>query len=235
MSIQTETIIHEHDGTELHGMLVWDDSLPAPRQAVIIFHAWAGRGENEIRRAHQLAELGYAAFAVDLYGGGKCGTSTEENAAFMQPFIEDRQFLRARLEQVFDTVADLDQVDAARITAIGYCFGGLCALDLARGGAALEGAVSFHGLLNPPGITPVPIKAEVLVLHGADDPMVPVEEVVALQAELTAAGADWQVHTYGNTMHAFTNPAANDPEFGTVYSEKADHRSWESLLEFLKT
>ena len=234
MPIQTETVIHHHDSTALHGLLVWDDSLPGPHRTVIIAHAWGGRGENEVRRAHMLAELGYAVFAIDLYGEAKCGTSKEENAALMQPFLDDRHLLRSRLLNVLDTVKHLDQVDEASITAIGYCFGGLCVLDLARSGAELSGVVSFHGLLKPPGISEHPIKARVLVLHGNDDPMVPVEDVVALQEELTAAGADWQVHTYGNTMHAFTNPVADDPEFGTVYDEDADRRSWHSLLEFLK-
>lgn len=233
MPIQSETVIHHHDGADLHGLLVWDDALPAPRQTIMIAHAWAGRGENEIRRAHQLAELGYAAFAIDLYGDGKCGTSKEENAALIQPFLDDRHYLKSRMESVLETVGRLQQVDPQRITAIGYCFGGLCVLDLARSGADLDGVVSFHGLLGTADIPPQPIKARVLVLHGADDPMVPMQQVIALQNELTAAGADWQVHTYGNTMHAFTNPAANDPEFGTVYSEDADNDSWQALLHFL--
>ena len=233
MPIQTDTVIHHHDGAELHGLLVWDDSLPGPHQTVIIAHAWAGRGENEVRRAHMLAELGYAVFAYDLYGEGKVGTSKEENAALMQTFLDDRHLLRSRLLNVLDTVKHLEHVDPQRITAVGYCFGGLCVLDLARSGAELDGVVSFHGLLKPTGISSHPISAKVLVLHGNDDPMVPVEEVVALQKELTGAGADWQIHTYGNTMHAFTNPVANDPDFGTVYNEAADRRSWLTLLEFL--
>jgi dienelactone hydrolase len=126
-------------------------------------------------------------------------------------------------------------VDSKRVAAIGFCFGGLCVLDLARTGADLAGVASFHGLLNSPGNTQgKKIKAKVLVLHGNDDPMVPVEQVVALEKELTAAGADWQIHTYGHTVHAFTNPAANDPKFGTVYEPKADRRSWQSLRNFLE-
>ena len=233
MAIRSDTIIHHHDGAELHGLLVWDDALPVPRQTVIIAHPWAGRGENEVRRAHQLAELGYAAFAIDLYGDGHYGTSKEENAALMQPFLDDRHLLRSRMLSILDTAGQLEHVDPNRITAIGYCFGGLCVLDLARSGAELNGVVSFHGLLTPPGIEGGQIRARVLVLHGNDDPMVPVGDVQALQEELTTAGADWQVHTYGNTMHAFTNPAANDPDFGTVYNVAADLHSWQSLLDFL--
>jgi dienelactone hydrolase len=233
MAIRNETIIHHHDSDEMHGLLIWDDGLAGPRQTVMIAHPWAGRGENEVARAHRLAELGFAAFAIDLYGGGKCGTSKEENAALMQPFLDDRHLLKSRMESVLGTVKQLEHVDTQRITAIGYCFGGLCVLDLARSGAELDGVVSFHGLLTPPPIPQVPIRTRVLVLHGADDPMAPIADLVALQEELSAAGADWQAHTYGNTMHAFTNPAADDPSFGTVYNERADRHSWASLLEFL--
>jgi dienelactone hydrolase len=234
MPIQTETVIHHHDGAELHGLLVWDDAIAGPLPSVIIAHPWAGRGGNEINKAHALAGLGYAAFALDLYGEGKCGSSKAENAALMQPFIDDRRHLQSRMLSVLDTARHLDPVDEDRVAAIGYCFGGLCVLDLARSGADLQGVVSFHGLLNPPKDVPDhPIRAKILILHGADDPMGPVEQVIALQRELTAAGADWQVHTYGNTVHAFTNPAADDPEFGTVYSATADHRSSRSLLNFL--
>jgi dienelactone hydrolase len=126
------------------------------------------------------------------------------------------------------------EVDPRRIAAMGFCFGGLCVLDLARSGADLRGVVSFHGLLTPPEPHPqYTILAKVLVLHGFDDPMAPPEQVVALGLELTEAGADWQIHAYGNTLHAFTNPRANDPGFGTVYNETADRRSWRSLREFL--
>jgi dienelactone hydrolase len=126
-------------------------------------------------------------------------------------------------------------VDEDNIAAIGFCFGGLCVLDLARIGADLKGVVSFHGLFGAPGNTQgMKIKARVMALHGHEDPMVPVKAVNDLQNELTAAGADWQIHVYGDTMHAFTNPKANDPSFGTVYSENANRRSWQTLLNFLK-
>jgi dienelactone hydrolase len=126
-------------------------------------------------------------------------------------------------------------IDARRVAAMGFCFGGLCVLDMARSGAAVRGVVSFHGLLNKPGNTEGrTIQAKVLVLHGHDDPLCPVADVVAFETEMTAAGADWQLHAYGNTMHSFTNPEADDPAFGTVYSESADRRSWASLLNFLE-
>jgi len=126
-------------------------------------------------------------------------------------------------------------VDDKEIASIGFCFGGLCVLDLARSGVDIKGVVSFHGLLGAPEHSQpaAKIKAKVLVLHGYDDLMAPVDQVFALQQELTQAGADWQVHSYGNTMHAFTNPLANDPDFGTVYKAEADKRSWISMQNFL--
>jgi dienelactone hydrolase len=153
----------------------------------------------------------------------------------MQPFLEDRALLQRRMKLALETVRRLERVDKDRVAAIGFCFGGLCVLDLARTGADLRGVVSFHGLLKPPGNTQGnKIQAKVLVLHGHDDPMVPVEDVVALERELTEAGADWQVHVYGHTMHAFTNPKANDPNFGTVYNPVADRRSWLAMQNFLE-
>jgi dienelactone hydrolase len=124
-------------------------------------------------------------------------------------------------------------VDDSRIAAIGFCFGGLCSLDLARAGADLKGVVSFHGLLGALDDNSHPIKAKILALHGHDDPMVPVEQVIAFEKEMTKAGADWQLHTFGNTQHAFTNPLANNPDFGTVYQPEADKRSWILMENFL--
>lgn len=235
MAIKTDTIKHEHAGQSLHGMLAVDEAAPKPLPAVIISHAWAGRAQFECDKAKRLAELGYVGFAADLYGEAKVGTSTEENSKLMQPFLDDRPHLQSRLASVVETVKGLDGVDANRVAAIGFCFGGLCVLDLARTGADVRGVVSFHGLLGAPGNTSgSDIKAKILVLHGHDDPMVPVEQVVGLEQELTEAGADWQIHTYGGAMHAFTHPDANDPGMGTVYEPKADRRSWQSLVNFLE-
>jgi dienelactone hydrolase len=148
--------------------------------------------------------------------------------------MDDRRLLQDRITAALETVRKLPQVDPRRIAAMGFCFGGLFVLDLARTGADLRGVVSFHGLLIPPGNTQgTKIKAKVLVLHGHDDPMAPPDQILSLAKELTEAEADWQIHIYGNTLHAFTNPMANDRSFGTVYDETADRRSWESLRNFL--
>ena len=152
----------------------------------------------------------------------------------MAPFMEDRALLLGRVQAALQALRRQPEVDPARVAGIGFCFGGLCMLDLARSGADLAGVVSFHGLLSPPpGAGNVPIQAKILVLHGYDDPMGPPEQMLALADELTRAGCDWQIHAYGGTMHAFTNPVVNDPAFGTVYKESAERRALASMKNFL--
>lgn len=234
MTLQTRAVEYEHNGTTLEGVLAFDDAQSGARPAVLVSHAWAGRTEFEVDMAKRLAGLGYAGFALDLYGKGVRGASIEENQKLMNPFVEDRAFLQSRLLHIVDVVKDLPEANASKLAAIGFCFGGLCVLDLARAGADLAGVASFHGLFSPPGnLKGEKIKAKVIAFHGWDDPMVPPEDVVALAKELTEGGADWQLHAYGGTMHAFTNPAANDPGFGAVYNKTAADRSWASMVEFL--
>lgn len=233
--IKQRPIPYEHNGTQLEAMLVYDDSWQTAMPGVMVCHAWAGRGAFEIEKARAIAEEGYAAFAVDLYGKGVLGKSKDENMALMTPFMEDRAMLQGRLKVALKAFGDQEVVDEKRIAAIGFCFGGLCALDMARSGADVVAVASFHGLFNASGNSSgKKIKAKVLALHGNDDPMVPHAQVMALADELTAAGADWQIHMYGRTMHAFTNPEANDPGFGTVYNETADRRAWQALDNFLE-
>ncbi len=235
MTITTRAIDYEHGGTALEGVLALDDAAAGPRPAVLVAHAWAGRSDFEVEAAKKLAGLGYAGFALDLYGKGVLGSSTQENQKLMTPFMEDRAMLQARLLHAVDLVKGLDEVDAGKVAAIGYCFGGLCVLDIARAGGDVRGVASFHGLFAAPGNTAGNrIAAKVVAYHGWDDPMAKPEDAVALANELTEAGADWQLHAYGGTMHAFTNPEANDPDFGTVYNATAAERSWASLVEFLK-
>ena len=232
--IQERMVEYEHGGALLEGVFACDDGVAGPRPAVMIVHAWAGRSGFECDKALALAGLGYAGFAVDLYGKGVLGASVEENAGLMQPFLDDRSLLQSRLTTALETLKSQPEVDNDRIAAIGYCFGGLCVLDMARIGTDIKGVASFHGLFGAPGNTAgTKIKAKVLALHGHEDPMVPVDAVVALENELTEAGADWQIHVYGNTLHAFTNPEANNPDLGAIYDSSADKRSWQTLLNFL--
>jgi dienelactone hydrolase len=233
MTIVSNTVDYLDQDVLLQGFFAYDDAIEGVRPVVLIHHAWAGRDEFVANKAKSLAALGYLAFATDMYGKGIIGSSPEENGALMQPFMQDRSKLQKRLLAALATVKLMPWADTDRVAAMGFCFGGLCALDLARTGVDIRGVVSFHGLLIPPENIPNPqVKAKVLVLHGHDDPMVPPEQVLALQSELTSAGADWQVHSYGSTMHAFTNPVANDPAFGTVYRASADKRSWQAMQNF---
>lgn len=234
MGIFTNTIDYQDEETRLEAYIAFDDEQAGRRPAVLIIHAWGGRNPFVEEKARELAKLGYFGFALDMYGKGILGTGPDENASLMQPFLDDRAMLLQRIKSALAEVKRRPQVDVDKIAAIGFCFGGLCVLDLARSGVDIQGVVSFHGLLGAPdNKSTEKIKAKVLVLHGHDDPMAPAEQVLALQSELTEARADWQMHSYGNTMHAFTNPIANDPDFGTVYQAQADRRSWQSMKNFL--
>ncbi len=221
--------------TLLQGYLAWNDAQAGPRPAVLVSHAWAGRDAFSCARADDLARLGYVGFALDVYGKDIHGGTVEANRALMQPLLDDRCLLRRRLAAAVTTAAAQPEVDATRIAAIGYCFGGLCVLDLARAGTELRGVVSFHGLLSPPDAIPnAEITAAVLVLHGHDDPMVPPEQVLAFEQEMSAAEADWQLHAYGNTVHSFTHPDADAPAHGSAYNPDAARRAWASMKGFLE-
>jgi len=234
MAIQTRLIDYRHGDDVLEGFFAWDDAVTGPRPAVAIAHAWGGRSEFEDQKAVKLAELGYVGFAMDMYGKGVLGNTPEENTALMTPFMQDRALLQARIAQGIDVLRQQAEVDDGSIAAMGFCFGGLCVLDLARSGSDVLGVVSFHGLFTAPDNTAGNrISAKVLCLHGYDDPMAQPQSMLDLATELKGAGADWQVHAYGNTVHSFTNPAADNAAMGTAYSATADRRSWQSLQNFL--
>jgi dienelactone hydrolase len=200
---------------------------------VAVCHAWGGRDAFSEAVARRLAAEGYLACALDAYGAGVRGTTPEENQALMAPLVANRGALFRRLTTGLAALrAQPDCGDA--VAALGYCFGGLCVLDLARGGAGLRGVVSFHGLLHAPQPALGPgDDAAILVLNGHDDPMVPPSAVQAFTEEMTLAERDWQVHDYGGALHAFTVPEANAPEAGVAYQERADRRSWATTLAFL--
>jgi dienelactone hydrolase len=232
--VHEKLIEYQHAGLHCEGLLVVDDRFAGPRPGVLVAHAWGGRGEFEAGAARRLAGLGYAALALDMFGKGVRGGSREQNAALIAPLLKDRPLLLGRILSALSALRAQAEVDPQRCAAIGFCFGGLCVLDLARSGADVRGVVSMHGLFSPP-VPPTGqhIRAKVLALHGHEDPMVPPPAVAAFAAEFSAAGADWQVHVYGGTMHAFTNPQARDPDFGTVYNETAARRAWASAEAFL--
>ncbi len=230
-----EDLITYMDGdTTLEGYLAYYKA-DQPKPAVLIAHDWSGRREFACKAAEKIAAMGYVGFALDMYGKGVFGKDgdIEGNSALMNPFSSDRVYLRQRIASAHQAVSKLPQVDSSHIAAMGYCFGGMCVLELARSGANVQGVVSIHGLLFPGEVSNEKITAKVLCLHGHDDPMVPPEQVLAFEQEMTSAHADWQIHTYGNTMHAFTNPKANNPDFGTMYKSLAADRAYQSIQNFL--
>ena len=228
--MKTETVNYQAKNIDLKGYVAFPDAENAP--LVLIAHTWAGKDEFVHQRAEDLAALGYVGFAVDMYGNGKVGADTAENESLMTPLVSDRDMLKDRIVSALNYGKSLPGVDSSRAAAIGYCFGGLVVLDLARSGEDLNGVVSFHGLLMPSDISEKGIKAKVLVLHGERDPMVPLDMVDTFQKEMTEAEADWQLHSYGGTYHAFTNPDANDPNLGTQFNQSANDRSWQSMKNF---
>ena len=229
--MKNELINYKEGNTDLIGYVAYPEVENSP--LVLIAHTWAGRDQFVHDRADELASLGYTAFAVDMYGDGKVGKDPSENEALMSPLIGDRQLLKKRINAALEHGKTLSGVNSSSIGAIGYCFGGLVVLDLARSGANINGVVSFHGLLMGSEISSVGIKAKILALHGERDPMVPLDMVDGFQKEMTLAVADWQLHSYGGTYHAFTNPDANDPALGAQYNESANKRSWKSMQNFL--
>ncbi len=233
--MRTSDYLYHHDNQVLHGFLALNTETDAPRPAVLVVHDWSGRNAFACQQAEMLAQLGYLGFAVDMYGEGRVGETNEEKQALMQPLATNRVLLRARIQVALDAVKALKEVDHSRIAVMGFCFGGLCALDLARSGADIVGAVTFHGLLSKPQDIPnQSIKAKILALHGYNDPMVTPPDVQAFCQEMTEAGVDWQMHMYGNTQHAFTNPQAHDKALGLIYNAEAARRSFQALTDFLK-
>lgn len=207
---------------------------PAP--VVVICHAWGGRDAFAQEQAERVARLGYLGFAADIYGNHSTATERDACAALMNPLMQDRTLLRERLRATIAAAQRIPGADGKRIVVIGFCFGGLCALDCARANFdGVVGVAAFHGLFIAPNIGPQQsIKARVLAMHGYDDPMATPDAMLALANELTAAGARWEIDAYGKTMHAFTNPQANDPSFGTQFDAIANARAFTRLESFLR-
>ena len=233
-AVRTERIEYQHGDAVLEGYLAYDDAVAGKRPGVLVVHEWWGLNDYARRRAEQLAQLGYVAFALDMYGKGISTTDAKEAGRLAGIFRNDRPFGRARAAAGLDVLKKRPQVDPARIAAIGYCFGGSVVLEMARGGADLKGVVSFHGGLATPNPTDAKnIKGKVLVLHGADDTFESPAEIAAFQEEMRQAGVDWQMHYYGGAVHSFTNPDAGKAGIkGVAYNEAADRRSWQAMRNF---
>lgn len=235
--VTKETAYHDGD-TKLTSYMAWDHSLIKSKATrlpgVMIVPQWMGVTDYERRRARELAALGYFACVIDIYGTDHAPTDFGTAGAASGRFKNDRKLFRKRLNLGLDHFIDTALVSKNQISAIGYCFGGTGVLELARSGADIAGVVSFHGGLDSP--TPEDgknIKCKVLILHGEDDPFVPAQGIAAMKKEFNEAKVDWQMISYSQTVHSFTQPMAGDkPELGYAYNEKADKRSWRHMRSF---
>jgi dienelactone hydrolase len=232
--IRTTDFEYRHDDVVLQGYFAYDDAIRGKRPGVLIIHEWMGLGDYEKGRARQLAAEGYVAFAMDMYGKGIRPATAEEAGKQASIYRSDRALMRQRAALSIEQLKEHRLTDPTRVAAIGYCFGGGAALELARSGADVSGVVCLHGNLDTPNPGDAGnIKGRVLVLHGADDPFVPKESIEGFQQEMRNAGVDWQMVYYSNAVHAFTNPASgNDNSRGAAYNEKADKRSYRAMIDF---
>lgn len=234
MNITTKPVEYKDGKTTCVGYLAWDESYANPKPCVLVNHAWSGLDGFAEDKAIQMAAMGYVGFALDNYGNGALPESVDDKMALMGPLKEDRALLLKRLKAGYKAAASLEMVDETHMAAMGFCFGGLCTLDMARAGMDLKAAISFHGLLDAPeGQKPKKIKSKILVAHGWDDPMVPPAQVTAIGEELAKAKCDWQLHAYGNTSHAFMVPEANDKALGLKFNADSERRAWTATLELL--
>jgi dienelactone hydrolase len=229
--MQTRDVDYRCGDADLRGYLAFTDA-GGKRPGVLVFHEGLGLGEFAMERARKLAASGYVALAADMFGARRQATNLQEVATLVGGLRAEPQVLRARARAALKTLSALPEVDAGRCVAMGYCFGGSVVLELARDGADIKAAVSFHGVLT----TKLPaaagaVKASVLVLTGAEDPLAPPDQVAAFADEMRAAAvADWQVVSYGNTLHGFANPAADGSMMRTaLYNAQADRRSWAAM------
>ncbi len=236
--VATEAIPYTHDGSQFEGFLVEPSLLKdgEKRPGVLLVHDWTGLQDYARERAEMLAGLGYVVFAADIYGIGTRPTDPKDCAAEAGKYKADRALYRARLNAALDVLKAQPHCDATMLGAIGYCFGGTGVLELARSGADVEGVVAFHGAIDSPNPADgANIKGKVLVLHGADDPFVLVEDIAAFTGEMRAHQIDWQMVSFGNAVHSFTKKAAgNDNSKGAAYNEKADKRSWIMMKAFFE-
>jgi dienelactone hydrolase len=235
--IKTESVEYKQGDTTLTGYIAYDDSkISKSRPGIVIVHDWMGLSDDTKKRAEQIAKMGYVGFAADIYGKEDMPHSQAEAGKAAGKYKSDRKLLRARAQAALDKLTSYSFVDKNKLVAIGFCFGGTTALELARSGAPLVGTVSFHGGLSTPNPDDAKnIKGKVLALHGGDDPNVPPSEVAAFQEEMRKAKVDWQFVSFGNTVHSFmVSTAGNDPSKGAAYNPVSEKRAWLDFQNFLK-
>ncbi len=239
--MKSEPLIYSHGKIDCQGYITYDETATTRRPAVMVVHAWKGQDDFARQKAEALAHLGYVGFAVDMYGDGKTAHTSEQASEMMMPLFLDRELLQSRLKAAYQAICLHPNVDSSRVAGIGFCFGGLGILELFRSGVALKGVAPFHALLSnereqiKAKTVPIApdIKGSCLIFHGHDDPFVSAADIHNIQTELTQANVDWQMHIYGQTVHAFTVPQAHDPQLGLMYNPEADRRSWNTLGQFL--
>ncbi|NNE16988.1 MAG: dienelactone hydrolase family protein [Myxococcales bacterium] len=239
VDVRGEEVSYSAGKTTLKGYLAWDASKPGPLPGVIVVHEWWGHNDYVRRRARMLAEEGYVALALDMYGDGRNTQHPEDAQKFVMEAVGNAAVAKERFLAAYDLLKQHHATEPSKIAAIGYCFGGAVVLQMARLGAELDGVASFHGTLSPQGPPAQPgvFKAKALVLHGADDPLVPPEQVAAFKKEMEAAGVDYSFIAYPGAQHAFTNPSATERgktfNMPLAYDEAADNQSWAELQKFL--
>ncbi|MCG6976786.1 MAG: dienelactone hydrolase family protein [Acidiferrobacterales bacterium] len=234
-----EEVQYKVGDTSFKGYLAYDNSSSAKRPGVLVVHEWWGQNDYARKRARMLAELGYTALALDMYGDGKQASHPKEAGAFSGAVKSNMPVAKERFLAAKKVLSEFKFTDPSRIAAIGYCFGGGIVLEMARMGVDLKSVVSFHGSLgtaNP--AKKGEVKAKVLVLNGAADPFTKPEQIQAFKQEMSNAGVDYRFINYPDAMHAFTNPAATETgkKFGIplAYNKKADKQSWKEMKKFLK-
>lgn len=236
--VKGKVLTYRGGGAELTGYLAWDDKLEGKRPGILVVHEWWGHNDYVRERARQLAAMGYTALALDMYGDGKQASHPADAKKFMTEVISNMDLAKARFRAAMDLLEQQPTVNAEDIAAIGYCFGGAVVLHMARFGYELDGVASFHGNLS----TQSParkgdVQARVLVLHGADDPFIPQEQIDAFKAEMQAANVDYEFIAYPGAVHSFTSKAADEHgqkfDLPLAYNEEADRKSWAELDRFL--
>ncbi|MBF0311304.1 MAG: dienelactone hydrolase family protein [Magnetococcales bacterium] len=235
-AVQTKEVVYRDGEVALKGWLAWDDAIAGPRPGVVVVHEWWGLNDYALGRARMLAGMGYAAFAMDMYGDNKVTTHGGTAGEWMKQITGNIAAWRERARLGLEAFRQEAVVDKERVAAIGYCFGGATVMQMAYAGMDLRGVASFHGSLPPAvGEDLGRIRAKVLVAHGQADGFIPAERIVAFQKGLEEAKADWSMVVYGGAKHGFTNPEAGKMGIeGLAYDESADKRSWKALEVFLK-
>ncbi|CAN5667965.1 dienelactone hydrolase family protein [soil metagenome] len=231
--MRTQDIDYTADGVRMIGQYVVDNSTNAPRPGILVCHEGPGLTDHTKKIAARLATLGYAAFALDYHGNGKPLDNPADTMARIGPWRSDPTGIRLRANAALDVLRSQDEVDAARLAAIGYCFGGTTALELGRSGADIKAIVGFHSGLNTARpLDAKNIKGKVLVCIGAEDPIIPPEQRAEFEVEMKAAGIDWRLQLYGGAGHSFTNPMADSRGMkGFFFHEATDRRTWNAMIE----